>query len=388
MIQFDEDIFGCKSKFEVRINLQNPQAIQTPDPDLRSRPIQTSRSRQIQTSQSRPMIQTPLFYVGWTFSFTKYWKVLLCTTKYYSSTTLYCKVLESTTLYATYYSSTTLYYKVRSWVISWILEKFGHPVPDLVPDRSRPVPDQFHGIQGPLPKKKNRSVRPAQNHLIQFKSYMKWLSWFQALRSRRAEKTFYESGRSRRPDHCGTIQTRLSTHAHLSDGLVQPPTSLESHVIQCYPNCNKKTIRSTTSTAWNAKNCTNQALCHHNPLWRYHFRKQQHHQFYTLYPNTPINQNSKQSSRFNTVNFLLFLVSVDFDLFRCFVGWKDLGFHVGFARNCLGQCFGNSHHGGTKMYLRRRVQGWKKALWHTDSKTSHCDVISMGTHFFLLFWGL
>ena len=43
-------IYGCTSKFEVRINPQNPQAIQTPDPDLRSRPIQTSRSR--------PMIQT------------------------------------------------------------------------------------------------------------------------------------------------------------------------------------------------------------------------------------------------------------------------------------------------------------------------------------------
>ena len=28
--------------------------------------------------------------------------------------------------------------------------------------------------------------------------------------------TFYESGRSRRPDHRGTIQTRLSTHAHLN----------------------------------------------------------------------------------------------------------------------------------------------------------------------------
>ena len=95
-------IYGCKSKCEVRINPQNPHAIQTPDPDLRSRPIQTSRSRRIQTSRSRPMIQTPLFYVGWTCSFSKYWKVLysvlqsttpvlLCTTKYYS-------VLQSTML--------------------------------------------------------------------------------------------------------------------------------------------------------------------------------------------------------------------------------------------------------------------------------------------------
>ena len=42
--------------------------------------------------------------------------------------------------------------------VSWILEKFGHPVPD----RSRPVPDQFHGIHrqcpftGMLPKKKKQ----------------------------------------------------------------------------------------------------------------------------------------------------------------------------------------------------------------------------------------
>ena len=203
-------LYGCKSKCEVRINPQNPHAIQTPDPDLRSRPIQTSRSRRIQTSRSRPMIQTPLFYVGWKCSLFKVLKsIILCTTKYYSSTTLYYKVLLCTTKYDAGWS--------REFG-----EKFGHPVPDLVPDRSRPVPDQFHGIQGQcpftamLPKKKNRSVHPAQNHLIQFKSYMKWLSWFQALRSRRAEKTFYESGRSRRPDHRGTIQTRLSTHAHIA----------------------------------------------------------------------------------------------------------------------------------------------------------------------------
>ena len=47
------------------------------------------------------MIQTHLFIVGWAFSFTfsKYWKVLLCTTKYYSvllCTTKYDSVLQST----------------------------------------------------------------------------------------------------------------------------------------------------------------------------------------------------------------------------------------------------------------------------------------------------
>ena len=125
------DQYGCKSKCEVRINPQNPQAIQTPDPDLRSRPIQTSRSRPIQTSRSRPMIQTPLFYVGWKFSFSKYWKVLLCTTKCYSSTTLYYKVLLCTTKYDAGWSR-------EVWKNLAILS-------------FQTVPDQFHGIQGQCP---------------------------------------------------------------------------------------------------------------------------------------------------------------------------------------------------------------------------------------------
>ena len=87
-------------------------------------------------------------------------------------------------------------------------------VPDPFQTSSMESKGSVHS-QPCCPRRKNRSVRPVQNHLIQFKSYMKWLSWFQALRSRRAEKTFYESGRSRRPDHRGTIQTRLSTHAHI-----------------------------------------------------------------------------------------------------------------------------------------------------------------------------
>ena len=40
-------------------------------------------------------------------------------------------------------------------------------------------------------------------------------SLFNSLRSKRAEQTFYESGRSRRADHRGTFQTRLSTHTQL-----------------------------------------------------------------------------------------------------------------------------------------------------------------------------
>ena len=103
--------------------------------------------------------------------------VLLCTTKYYSvlilqsttpvllCTTKFYSVLQSTTpvLLCTTknYSSTTLYYKellqyysvLQSTILGDLVNfgKFGHPVPDLVPDRSRPVPDQFHGIQGQCP---------------------------------------------------------------------------------------------------------------------------------------------------------------------------------------------------------------------------------------------
>ena len=100
----------------------------TGDPDPRSRPaIQTDPDLTIQTYDPDP------FVLCWLDMF-------------------FFKVLKSI----------TLYYKVRCWVISWILEKFGHPVPDLVPDRSRPIPDQFHGIQGQcpftamLPKKKKQ----------------------------------------------------------------------------------------------------------------------------------------------------------------------------------------------------------------------------------------
>ena len=117
--------------------------IQTCDPD-RSRPHDPDRSRPHGPDLwSRPLcfilvghflLQSTEKYYSALQSTTP---VLLCTTKYYS-------VLQTTI------------------GISWILEKFDHPVPDLVPDRSRPVPDQFHGIQGQcpftamLPKKKKQ----------------------------------------------------------------------------------------------------------------------------------------------------------------------------------------------------------------------------------------
>ena len=47
------------------------------------------------------------------------------------------------------------------------------------------------------------------------RSHTHWLSWFNSLRSRRAEQTFYESCRSRRADHRGTFQTRLLMHSHI-----------------------------------------------------------------------------------------------------------------------------------------------------------------------------
>ena len=205
-------IYGCKSKCEVRINPQNPHAIQTPDPDQRSRPIQTSRSRPIQTSRSRP-IQTydpDPFALCWLdiFFFKVVTSIILCTTKYYSSTTLYYKVLLCTTKYDAGWSR-------EFWKnLAIPFQTSFQTVPDPFQTSSMESKRSVHS-RPCCPRRKNRSVHPAQNHLIQFKSYMKWLSWFQALRSRRAEKTLYESGRSRRPDHRGTIQTRLSTHAHM-----------------------------------------------------------------------------------------------------------------------------------------------------------------------------
>ena len=216
VVQQMSQLWCCHRRFLEELHMaasQNARSGSTPKTHRRSRPpIQTCdpdrsrpRSRPIQTSRSRPMIQTPLFYVGWTFSFSKYWKVLLCTTKYYSSTTLYYKVLLCTTKYDAGWSR-------EFWKnLAIPFQTSFQTVPDPFQTSSMESKGSVHS-QPCCPRRKNRSVRPVQNHLIQFKSYMKWLSWFQALRSRRAEKTFYESGRSRRPDHRGTIQTRLSTH--------------------------------------------------------------------------------------------------------------------------------------------------------------------------------
>ena len=115
---------------------QNARSGSTPKTHTRSRPpIQTcdpDRSRPHDPDGSRPhdpdLWSRPLcFMLAGHVLFQS-------TEKYY---TLYYKVLLQ---YYFVLQSITLYYKVRCWVISWIWEKFGHPVPDLVPDRSRPVP--------------------------------------------------------------------------------------------------------------------------------------------------------------------------------------------------------------------------------------------------------
>ena len=132
-------IYGCTSKFEVRINPQNPQAIQTPDPDLRSRPIQTSRSR--------PMIQTscfilfgfvdpdPLFYFGVNMldpaPSLPLW--LDCGLEGHAVQLLAAASLLLAAAQLEHFGSRP---------VTKIWSKSAYPVPDLVPHRSRPVPDR------------------------------------------------------------------------------------------------------------------------------------------------------------------------------------------------------------------------------------------------------
>ena len=131
--------YGCTSKFEVRINPQNPQAIQTPDPDLRSRPIQTSRSR--------PMIQTscfilfgfvdpdPLFYFGVNMldpaPSLPLW--LDCGLEGHAVQLLAAASLLLAAAQLEHFGSRPL---TKIW------SKSAYPVPDLAPHRSRPVPDR------------------------------------------------------------------------------------------------------------------------------------------------------------------------------------------------------------------------------------------------------
>ena len=222
---------------------QNARSGSTPKTHTRSRPpIQTcdpDRSRPHDPDRSRPHDPDPwsrplCFMLVGHFLFQSNWKVLLCTTKYYSSTTLYYKVLLCTTKYDAGWSP-------EFW------KNLAIPFQTSFQTRSRPVPWNPRAVSihsHVAQEEKPGLCGPVQNHLIQFKSYMKWLSWFQALRSRRAEKTFYESGRSRRPDHRGTIQTRLSTHAHmLLYVVVHPNCYLPSSLlvrITVFYDCNEE----------------------------------------------------------------------------------------------------------------------------------------------------
>ena len=149
--------------------------------------------------------------------------------KYY---TLYYKVLLQ---YYFVLQSISLYYQVRCWVISWILEKFW-------PSRSRPRSRPFQTRSRPVPW--NPRAVSIHSHVAQeektglcIQCRMIWFSlsriWNDYHDSRHSvpdmrKKTFYESGRSRRPDHRGTIQTRLSTHAHMTIITMRPlPDALE-----------------------------------------------------------------------------------------------------------------------------------------------------------------
>ena len=126
------------------------------------------------------------------------------------------------------FQSTEKYYSVLQSTMLGDLVNFGK----IWPSRSRPRSRPFQTRSRPVPwnpravsihshvAQEEKTGLCVQCRIIWFslsciRMYMKWLSWFQALRSRCAEKTFYESGRSRRPDHRGTIQTRLSTHAQM-----------------------------------------------------------------------------------------------------------------------------------------------------------------------------
>ena len=195
--------------------------IQTCDPD-RSRPHDPDlRSRPLASFCLGLLIQTPCFILEWTcwilpHPFPYGWTVALkdmlssCLLRLACYNCLACSLLLA--------AAQLEHFGSRPATKIW--SKSAYPVPDLVPRRSRPVPDrsrcfpdQFQGIE----LDGGRGQWPVQNHLILFRSYTHWLSSFNSLRSRRAEQTFYESGRSRRADHRGTFQTRLLMHSHIND---------------------------------------------------------------------------------------------------------------------------------------------------------------------------
>ena len=123
----------------------------TRDPDPRSRPvIQTDPDLTIQTDPNltiQTMIQTRLFYVGWTFS-EKYYSVLQSTTPVLLCTTKYCSVPQSTML--------------------GDLVNFAKIWPSRCRPRSRPFQTSSMESKGSVhsqpccPRRKNRSVRPVQ----------------------------------------------------------------------------------------------------------------------------------------------------------------------------------------------------------------------------------
>ena len=172
----------------------------TGDPDPRSRPaIQTDPDLTIQTDPDLT-IQTydpdPFVLCWLEIFFFKVLKSITLSTKCYSSTTLYYKVLLCTTKYD----------------VGWSREFWKNlAIPFQTSFQTVPDPFQTSSMESKGSVHSQPCCQEDKTGLcVQCR-----IIWFQALRSRRAEKTFYESGRSRRPDHRGTIQTRLSTHSHV-----------------------------------------------------------------------------------------------------------------------------------------------------------------------------
>ena len=138
-------------------------AIQT-DPDLT---IQTDPDLTVQTYDPDP------FVLCWLDIF--FYKVLKSITLYYKVLLQYYSVLQSTRKHYSVRNLLLQYYSVLQSTILGDLVNFGN----IWPSRSRPRSRPFQTRSRPVswnPRavaQEEKQVRPAQNHLIQFKSYMK-----------------------------------------------------------------------------------------------------------------------------------------------------------------------------------------------------------------------
>ena len=160
-----------KTQIWLQVKMRGPDQSPKPtgDPDLRSRPaIQTDPDLTIQTDPDLT-VQTydpDLFVLFWLDIF--FYKVLKSTTLHYKVLLQYYFVLQST----------ILYYKLRLgspefWKNLTIpFQTSFQTVPDPFQTSSMESKGSAHS-QPCCPRRKNRSVRPVQNHLIQFMSLLK-----------------------------------------------------------------------------------------------------------------------------------------------------------------------------------------------------------------------